>query len=85
MKAFDVMETTIQKVHQAIQAGNLTVRALVEAYLARIRAYDQAGPKLNAIILVNPKALEEADRLDRLYQETSRFSEIGRASCRERV
>ena len=74
MKSFDVMETTIQKVHEAIQAGDLTVRALVEAYLARIQAYDQAGPKLNAIILVNPQALEEADRLDRLYQETGRFS-----------
>lgn len=74
MKAFDVMETTIAKVHQAIQAGHLTVRALVEAYLARIQAYDQAGPRLNAIILVNPRALEEADRLDALYKETGRLA-----------
>jgi Asp-tRNA(Asn)/Glu-tRNA(Gln) amidotransferase A subunit family amidase len=32
--------------------------------LARIAAYDQAGPRLNAIVTLNPHALAEADALD---------------------
>ena len=44
--------------------GTLTTKRLVETYLARIEAYDKKGPALNAVILVNPKALEVADELD---------------------
>ena len=46
-------------------AGRVTSRGLVESYLARIQAYDQAGPRLNAIVLLNPRAREEADAMDR--------------------
>src|SRR5688572_20487998 len=35
-------------------------------YLARIAAYDDAGPKLNAFLTVNPNALAEARELDRV-------------------
>lgn len=64
MSKFKFLETTIAEVHQAMLAGDLTCRELVEYYLKRIDAYDQKGPKLNAIILVNPNALKEADALD---------------------
>lgn len=74
MYYFDLMETTIKNVHDAIREGSLTCRALVEAYLARIDAYDQKGPKLNSIIVVNPHALDEADRLDRVFHETGDFT-----------
>ena len=37
---------------------------LVDFYLARIAAYDNAGPELNAFILVNPAARHEAAALD---------------------
>jgi amidase len=37
---------------------------LVTAYLARIDAYDQHGPALNAISVVNSKAIDEAAALD---------------------
>ena len=57
-------ETTIAAIHEAMLDGRLSCRRLVEGYLARIEAYDKKGPNLNAIILVNPHALEEADRLD---------------------
>src|SRR5262249_37080202 len=43
---------------------------LVQGYLDRISAYDQQGPKLNAIITINPRALEEADRLDAQYKSS---------------
>src|SRR5215831_2516001 len=66
-KPFEIVETTIDQVHAAFKSGRLTAHQLVQGYLDRIRAYDQQGPKLNAIITVNPKALEEADRLDAEY------------------
>jgi Asp-tRNA(Asn)/Glu-tRNA(Gln) amidotransferase A subunit family amidase len=47
-----------------MQDGRLTARQLVQAYLARIEAFDKRGPALNAIIEINPRALERADELD---------------------
>jgi Asp-tRNA(Asn)/Glu-tRNA(Gln) amidotransferase A subunit family amidase len=38
---------------------------MVQQYLDRIKAYDQQGPILNAILCVNPKVLEQADALDK--------------------
>lgn len=69
-KPFEVVETTIDQVHAAFKSGKLTSRQLVQAYLDRISAYDQQGPKLNAVITLNPKALEEADRLDAQYKSS---------------
>src|SRR5215470_12713693 len=63
-KPFAIEETTIEQIHAAFKLGKLTARQLVQGYLDRISAYDQKGPKLNAIITLNPEALEEADRLD---------------------
>ncbi|WP_411278746.1 amidase family protein, partial [Gemmatimonas sp.] len=63
-QSFDIMEATIPSVHAAMQARRLTCRQLVQAYLDRIVAYDQAGPALNAIQTLNPRALLEADSLD---------------------
>ncbi|PWU09002.1 MAG: amidase [Terriglobia bacterium] len=70
VKPFEVSETTIEQVHAAYKSGELTARRLVLAYFERIRAYDQQGPKLNAIITLNEKALEEADRLDGEYKRS---------------
>lgn len=61
---FDVMEATIPGVQSAMQTKRLTCRALVQAYLDRIAAYDKTGPTLNAIQHVNARALTEADSLD---------------------
>ncbi len=47
-----------------MQAGELSSRSLVQAYLARIAALDQNGPRLNAVIETNPDALAIADALD---------------------
>lgn len=74
MTTFPIMECTIRQVQQAMLEGKLTCRELTEAYLARMEAYDQQGPALNAIIAVNPRALEEADRLDRVLRETGALS-----------
>ncbi len=62
---FEVHERSILELQAAQTQGRVTSRGLVQSYLARIAAYDQAGPALNAIVLLNPKALEDADALDR--------------------
>lgn len=64
---FSVVEATIAGVHAAFKAKQLTCHRLVQAYLDRIDAYDKQGPGLNAIVVVNPKALAIADSLDRRY------------------
>jgi Asp-tRNA(Asn)/Glu-tRNA(Gln) amidotransferase A subunit family amidase len=68
--SFNLVETTIADVHAAYKAGTLTARQLVQSYLDRIAAYDKKGPGINAIISLNPKALEEADRLDAAYKKS---------------
>jgi amidase len=65
---FEILETTIARIHAAYQSGQLSARQLVQMYFARIDAYDKNGPAINAIITINPKALQEADRLDAAFQ-----------------
>jgi amidase len=57
-------EPTILELQQQMDAGALTARALAELYLERIETLDQNGPRLNAVIEVNPDALSIADALD---------------------
>ena len=66
-------EATITSLHDAMQNGKLTAIELVQLYLNRIEAYDKQGPFINALIMVNPKALAEARRLDSLYKVTGKF------------
>jgi len=67
---FQVLEATIDGIHRAMRAQQLTCTQLVQAYLDRVAAYDQAGPKLNAIQTVNPNALALAARLDAAFRAT---------------
>ena len=66
---FSVVETSIGKIHRALEASKLTCHRLVELYLRRIEAYDQSTG-LNSIILVNPGALKRAQELDEEYART---------------
>jgi len=61
---FAFAEATIDNLQARMAAGALTARELPAAYLARIEELDKTGPKLNAIIELNPDALAIADRLD---------------------
>jgi Asp-tRNA(Asn)/Glu-tRNA(Gln) amidotransferase A subunit family amidase len=61
---FHLLEATIADVHTALEAGTLTCRSLVRAYLDRIDAYDE---RLNSIQTINSRALQEADALDASY------------------
>jgi amidase len=44
--------------------GQVSSQQLVELYAQRIAAYDQAGPRLNSVVLVNPRASADARALD---------------------
>ena len=55
---------TIEDLNAAFDSGTLTSERLVELYLARIEAYDQQGPALNAILWLNDAALATARALD---------------------
>ena len=61
-KPFSVVEASIPEMQAALREGRVTSRELVLQYLVRIATYDS---RLNTAITVNPRALEEADALDR--------------------
>ena len=58
------LEAAIPQIQAAMESGDLTSVQLVDFYLARIAAYDDAGPTLNAFIYLNPAARDEAAALD---------------------
>lgn len=59
-------DRSIAQVESDLAAGRTTSVALVRHYLARIAAVDKAGPKLNAVLALNPQALADAARSDAL-------------------
>ena len=70
---FNVVEATIEEIHKAYKDGTLTARQLTQMYLDRIDAYDRHGPMINSVITLNPKALEEADKMDTEFKRTGKF------------
>jgi amidase len=60
-----ILEAGAQEQQAQMQAGKLTSKALVQQYLARIAAIDKAGPRLNAVIELNPDAIRIAEQMDR--------------------
>ena len=60
--AFNVVEATIPEMREALESGRLTSRQLTALYLERIARYED---RINAIITVNPRALEDADAMDK--------------------
>ena len=59
-----LLEASIPELQARLTRGEITSRDLVQAYLARIDAYDQKGPTLNAVSAINLRALEMASELD---------------------
>ena len=60
----EVFEASITDLQEAMSDGRVTAVQLVDAYLARISAYDQGGPALNSMVYVNPNARAQAVALD---------------------
>ena len=62
----EVTEVSIAQLRAALESGQTTAVELVQAYLARIDAYDgpQTPTALNAVVVRNPEALREAEAAD---------------------
>ncbi len=73
-QSFHLEEATIEDIHSAFRSEELTCRRLVELYLARIEAYDKSGPELNSIITINPNVLEEAEEIDRSFEQSGELA-----------
>lgn len=69
---FNVVEATIGEIHTAMRSGRLTSQQLVRIYLKRIEELDQKT-RLNSIVVVNPRALEEAEKLDAEFRRTRKL------------
>jgi amidase len=60
----DLTLATLPEIQAALADGSVTSEQLVRQSLDRIAAFDTEGPALNAMIVVNDRALDEARRLD---------------------
>src|ERR1051326_7506939 len=61
-----IENASLAELQQALAEGRTTSSALARAYLARIEAYDRAGPTLNSVREINPDALAIAASFDRI-------------------
>lgn len=64
----DVTALSVTQLRSQLASGELSAKTLVSAYLDRIARIDDTAPKLNAIIEINPDALEIAAELDRRFK-----------------
>ncbi len=62
---FELNEATISILQDKMHNKEYTSRSITELYLKRIDAIDKAGPKLSAVIQLNPDALSIADAMDK--------------------
>ncbi len=68
--AFSVVEATTSSIQAAIRAGDVTCAEVVEAHLDLIQRRDKDtadGAPLNAMVMVNPKARDQAAALDAYF------------------
>src|SRR3954447_1670437 len=61
-----IEDASLAELTQALAERRITSEALTRAYLARIEAYDRAGPDLNSVREINPDALVDAALCDRV-------------------
>ncbi|WP_158453675.1 amidase [Paenibacillus beijingensis] len=69
---------SIEQIESGLRSGAFTCQQLISAYTARIEAYDQQGPMLNAIINMNENAKAEAAELDKKQRSGAA---LGAAHC----
>ena len=62
--AKDWTAKTLPKLSEALSSGELSAQDLTQAYLDRIEAIDRAGPRLQAVLSLNPDAMAQAKASD---------------------
>ncbi|MCZ4222314.1 amidase [Pedobacter rhodius] len=61
---FELNEVTISELQKRMQSGQASSKSITKLYLKRIEKIDKSGPKLNAVIELNPDAIEIAAKMD---------------------
>src|SRR5215472_6390654 len=64
VKPFALEELSIVQLQRLIESRKASAVSLVKQYVARIEAIDRRGPRLNAVIELNPDAAGIAAELD---------------------
>ena len=59
-----LLSKSLPELRDMLASGEVTSEALTRAYISRINAVDRAGPRLQAVLALNPDALEHAKTLD---------------------
>jgi amidase len=65
LQAFELNEITIGALQAGMREGRFTARSVTELYLRRMEQIDSAGPRVRAMIELNPDALQIAEALDK--------------------
>ncbi len=63
----DLVELTVEQIHQSYEKGDYTSQQLVMTYLKSIEQYNT---KINALTIINPNAVSIAKELDEEYKKT---------------
>ncbi len=70
-----LIELSIDDLHKGIRQQTMSCQSVVQGYLRRIKHFDQSS-SLNAIILINPNALNKAKRLDQQFTQTKAMKKL---------
>ncbi|HWW82200.1 MAG TPA: amidase family protein, partial [Vicinamibacterales bacterium] len=73
-------EFTVSELQEAMTGGQLTSARLTQYYIDRVLALDQNGPGVNAVIELNPDAIELAENADAMRRggaTTAKFPLLG--------
>lgn len=68
-QVFNLEEKTVSQLQQMMTEGEMTASEMTQIYLDRIALIDQGTDGLNAVIEINPDALEIAQQLDKERSE----------------
>jgi Asp-tRNA(Asn)/Glu-tRNA(Gln) amidotransferase A subunit family amidase len=63
-RTVDLLTAGVSEIQAAVASGALSYERLVRLYADRIEAYDKQGPRLRAVIAINPLAIDVARDLD---------------------
>ena len=74
------IEMTISETQDSLLNGRVSCREVVQGYLDRIAFYDKAKG-INAITVLNPKALEKADAIDSIVVRGGQLPELFCTPC----
>lgn len=71
----DIIEITVSSFHEALRTGTISCEDLTQAYLDRIERLDKSTG-LNSMVVLNPKAVTKARKLDGEFKETGKLRSL---------